>query len=219
MSMTAIPYGPILIVEDVPNIRQLLEVTLSFKGYPVITARHGEEALEKVAEERPALIISDIMMPHMDGFGMTQKIRIDPKTRNIPIILISATYVSPEDREFALKLGAVRFLEKPVDTDEFLLTVAEILTQGPPSIPTPISNREFYTGYLERLETKLIHKNRQIARTKRLLETLPREQQPTFHAILREELEHRNNIQRELEELQRLLDEMGATGPQAMGDS
>jgi CheY-like chemotaxis protein len=129
--MSANPQGPILVVEDVSNIRELLDVTLTFKGYPVRTAADGEEALRIIAEERPALVISDILMPNLDGFGLIQRIRIDPKTRDIPIIMISATYVSEQDREFALKLGAVRFLEKPVDTDEFLLTVAEIMTQGP----------------------------------------------------------------------------------------
>jgi CheY-like chemotaxis protein len=204
--MSGVPYGPILVVEDVPNIRELLEVTLSFKGYPVLTARHGREALEKIAAERPALIISDILMPHLDGFGLTQRLRIDPKTRDIPIILISATYVSKEDREFALKLGAIRFLEKPVDTDEFLLTVAEILTQGPPQIPAPIPNEQFYKDYAARLEQKLEQKNKQIARTNRLLATLPDDQKATFEAILQEEVGHRDAIQGELNDLNELLE-------------
>ncbi len=205
--MSGVPYGPILVVEDVPNIRELLEVTLSFKGYPVMTARHGREALEKIAIERPALIVSDILMPHLDGFGLTQRLRIDPKTRDIPIILISATYVSKEDKDFAIKLGAIRFLEKPVDTDEFLLTVAEILTQGPPSVPDPITNEEFYKGYMVRLENKLEQKNRQILRTNRLLASLPEDQRPTFEAILMEEIGYRDTIQNELTELKQLFEQ------------
>ncbi|HNB50844.1 MAG TPA: response regulator [Anaerolineales bacterium] len=200
-----IPQGPLLVVEDVPNIRDLLQYTLKFKGYPVITARNGEDALAKIAEERPALIISDVLMPIMDGFDLCQRIRNNPETRDIPIILISATYVAPEDRSFAIRLGAVRFLEKPVDTDEFLLTVAEILTQGLPNIPAPISDKEFYREYRTRLETKLQQKAKQITRTLRLLETLPEEQKPPFHRILEEETAHRDSIQRELDQIRRFL--------------
>ena len=58
-----VPYGPILVVEDVPHILELLAVTLRFKGYPVVTATNGEEALEMIAKERPAMVITDILMP------------------------------------------------------------------------------------------------------------------------------------------------------------
>ena len=203
----SIPYGPILVVEDVPNILDLLAVTLRFKGYPVSTASNGEEAVEKINEQRPALIITDILMPKMDGFALVHRLRTDPKTQQIPVIFLSATYVTPEDKAFALSLGAIRFLEKPVDTEEFLLTIAEVLTQGPPTIPPPMSEKEFYLGYGERLEHKLRHKNAQITRTERLLKTLPEEQKPAFEALLEEAKEHREEIQRELDELYAILDQ------------
>jgi len=202
-----IPQGPILVVEDVSNIRDLLQYTLKFKGYPVITAHNGEDALEKISQERPALIISDVLMPVMDGFDLCQRIRGNPETSEIPIILISATYIAPEDRAFALRLGAVRFLEKPVDTDEFLLTVAEILTQGLPLIPEPMSDKDFYLEYRDRLETKLKQKAKQITRTLRLLDTLPEEQKPPFQKILEEETSHQDSIQRELDQIRRILAE------------
>lgn len=200
-----IPYGPILVVEDVPNILELLTVTLRFKGYPVITATNGQEALERIEREHPALIITDILMPKMDGFAMVHHLRLNPKTNRIPTIFLSATYVTPEDRAFALKLGAVRFLEKPVDTEEFLLTVAEVLTMGPVPMPPPMEEQEFYYGYRERLESKLRHKNAQIARTERLLNTLPTEQRASFQALLSEVRDHRDQIQEELDELNRLI--------------
>lgn len=62
--------GPLLVVEDVPDTLQLLDVTLTFKGYRVVTARNGAEALEAIEGERPALIITDILMPQMDGFSL-----------------------------------------------------------------------------------------------------------------------------------------------------
>lgn len=203
----SIPYGPILVVEDVPNILELLTVTLRFKGYPVVTATNGQEALERIEREHPALIITDILMPKMDGYSMVHRLRANPKTGRIPIIFLSATYVTPEDRSFALALGAARFLEKPVDTEEFLLTVAEVLTQGPVSVPPPMENQVFYQGYRERLESKLRHKNAQIARTERLLGNLPKEQRTSFQALLAEVRHHRDQIQEELDALNRLLDE------------
>jgi CheY-like chemotaxis protein len=203
-----IPYGPLLVVEDIPNVLELLDVTLSFKGYPVVCAKNGAEALAQVARERPALVITDILMPIMDGYTLVQKLRTDPRTRDIPIIFLSATYVTPEDKAFALSLGAVRFLEKPIDTEEFLLSVAEVLTQGPDDIPEPLNERLFYQGYRERLESKLRHKNTQIARIEHLLQTLPENQKRSFEALLKEAQTHRRDIQNELNELYHILEEL-----------
>lgn len=202
-----IPYGPILVVEDVPNILELLTVTLKFKGYPVVSATNGEEALQCIALEHPALIITDILMPKMDGFQMVQQLRKNPKTSQIPIIFLSATYVTQEDKDFALKLGAIRFLEKPVDTQDFLLTIAEVLTMGSAKLPPPLADKEFYLGYHERLESKLQYKNMQINRTERLLENLPEDQKPAFVALLEEARQQREDISRELDQLYRLLEQ------------
>lgn len=205
--MLNIPYGPILVVEDVPNVLELLEVTLRFKGYPVVTARNGQEALEQVTKEHPALVITDILMPKMDGYAMAHRLRSDPQTCNIPLIFLSATYVTPEDKNFAISLGAARFIEKPIDTEEFLLTVAELLTQGPQPAPEPLGEREFYIGYRERLEHKLRHKNTQIARTENLLETLPASQRPAFEALLLQARSDHDEIQAELKQIYQILDE------------
>lgn len=202
-----IPYGPILIVEDVPNILELLMITLEFKGYPVLAATNGEEALQLIETERPALIITDILMPKMDGFQLVQRLRTDPKTQQIPIIFLSATYVTPEDKDFAMKLGAARFLEKPVDTEEFLITIAEVLTSGIDNPPPPLDSREFYQGYRDRLESKLRYKNIQIARAKRLLNALPEKQKQAFLTLLEESRCQRQEIEHELQQLYQLLEQ------------
>jgi CheY-like chemotaxis protein len=203
-----IAFGPILVVEDVPNVLELLEVTLRFKGYPVITARNGQEALEQVQKEHPALVITDILMPKMDGYALAHRLHHDPQTRQIPLIFLSATYVTPEDKQFAVSLGAVRFIEKPIDTEEFLLTVAELLTQGPETTPEPLGEQEFYSGYRERLEHKLRHKNTQISRTERLLTTLPETQRAAFEALLKQTQADRDEIQVELNQIHQILDEI-----------
>jgi DNA-binding response OmpR family regulator len=202
-----IPYGPLLVVEDVPNILELLTVTLKFKGYPVVTATNGEEALQCIDRERPALIITDILMPKMDGFQLVQQLRKNPKTSQIPIIFLSATYVTPEDKSFALKLGAVHFMEKPVDAQEFLLTIAEVLTMGTAPVPPPMEDQEFYSVYRDRLESKLQYKNSQITRTERLLENLPDDQKPAFIVLLEEARAQRDEISHELDQLYLLLEQ------------
>ncbi|HRQ32594.1 MAG TPA: response regulator [Anaerolineales bacterium] len=199
--------GPILVVEDVPNVLELLEVTLRFKGYAVSSARNGEEALEVIAKQRPALIVTDILMPKLDGYAFVQKLRLDPVTRSIPVIFLSATYVTPEDKEFALSLGASRFMEKPIDTEDFLLTVAELIVQQPAQA-RPLDMETFYVGYRTRLENKLRHKNSQIVRAERLLATLPLDQKPAFEALLQQSTRDRDEIQAELYDIYKTLEDL-----------
>ena len=198
--------GPILVVEDVPNILELLDVTLRFKGYPVVTASNGEEALELVSKKEPALVITDIMMPKMDGYTLAFNLRRTPETSLIPIIFLSATYVTPEDKAFAMSLGAVRFLEKPVDTEDFLLTVAEVLTDNQVTPSPPMDKQQFLQGYTRRLEVKLGHKNAQIVRNERLLETLPDSLKSAFEEMLLDNRKQRDQIQYELDEIYTRLD-------------
>ena len=205
--------GPILVVEDMPNVLELLEVTLRFKGYEVVTARNGLEGLEMVKKSKPALIITDILMPLMDGYAFIQKLRTsDTEGSRIPVIFLSATYVTPEDKEFALSLGATRFMEKPIETEEFLLTIAELMTQETMDFPAPITDQEFYRGYRERLEQKLRNKDNQIARTERLIPTLPEEQRTAYESMLQIIQNDRENINNELQELYRTLNQLKSTG-------
>jgi len=186
--------GYLLVVDDVPDILKLLDATLKFKGYRVVTAFNGQEALEIIHREHPALIIADILMPKMDGFSLVHRLRLDPKTRDIPVIFLSATYVAPEDKAFALTIGVTRFIEKPVDLESFLPIIEELLTQGAPTALEPLNEFEFYEGYRKRLETKLNHKTTQIARDERLLTTLSEEEKPSFEASLRQAINEREEI-------------------------
>jgi len=199
--------GPILIVEDIPHILELLEVTLKFKGYDVITARNGDEALSALLTEKPALILTDILMPRLDGYALAQEVRSNPETRDIPIIFLSATFITPEDKEFAMSLGAVRFLEKPIEASELLLSVAEVLTGEPFVQPKPLPDKAFQKGYSDRLQEKLLHKENQIRRARRLVETVPTEQRPAFEALLAQTKFQRDQIEDELRTLEALMDQ------------
>jgi len=194
--------GYILIVEDVPDILRLLEETLKFKGYRAVTAFNGQEALEIIQRERPALIITDIMMPKLDGFGLVHRLRINPETREIPVIFLTATYVALEDKAFALNIGATRFIEKPVNFENFLRTIHELLTAKPEVKVPQMSEAEFYEGYRQRLEKKLQQKNTQIARDERLLTSISDDERQAFRISLQMAMNERDELGRLLSELQ-----------------
>jgi CheY-like chemotaxis protein len=192
--MTTQP-GYILVVDDIPDILRLMDATLQFKGYRVVTARDGQEALDAIFKERPALVIADILMPKMDGFSLLHRIRINPETRDIPVVFLSATYVGQEDKEFARAIGVTSFIEKPVDLDKFFPIISDILTRGGPTTPNSIDGFEFYDRYRKRLEAKLNQKMTQIARDEHLLRTLPETERLTFESTLQQALKERDEIQ------------------------
>ncbi|MBI5963321.1 MAG: response regulator [Chloroflexi bacterium] len=177
--------GYLLVVEDIPDILKLLDTTLRFKGYRVVTATNGEEALDAIQKEHPLMIISDILMPKMDGFSLLHRLRINSETRKIPVVFLSATYVAPEDKTFALTIGATRFIEKPINIEEFMQTIEELLAKGEHSaVLEPLTGPHFYEEYRKRLKTKLNQKTTQIARLERLLETSSEEEKPSFQDSL-----------------------------------
>jgi DNA-binding response OmpR family regulator len=203
--------GYVLIVEDVPDILKLLQATLTFKGYRVVTSVNGQDALEAIQRERPALVITDIMMPRLDGFGLVHRLRINPETREIPVIFLTATYVALEDKAFALNIGATRFIEKPVNFERFLETVEELMTKEVPPTLAMMSEAEFYEGYRQRLEKKLQQKITQINRDERLIESIDEEEKTTFRASLQMAKNERDEIQRLLHELQIRMESTGKT--------
>ena len=196
----------LLIVEDIPDILTLLKATLEFKGYRVLTARDGQEALDVIEHVRPAVIVTDILMPRMDGFNLVHRLRINPGTRDIPVIFLSATYVAPEDKAFALSLGATRFIEKPVNFEEFLPTVAELVNHEEKLASAPLDELVFYEGYRKRLETKLQHKNTQIARAEHLFGTISEEEKQSFNSSLKQANEERREIQKLLDQIHEVLE-------------
>lgn len=116
----------ILIVDDEPLNVKLLAAKLPPGQYATIRAYNGKEALEKVAEEPPDLILLDIMMPGMNGYEVTKTLKSNPKTRDIPVILITALD-GTKDKIKGLEAGADEFLNKPVNTAEFLSRVKSLL--------------------------------------------------------------------------------------------
>jgi two-component system cell cycle response regulator len=118
--------GKILIVDDEPFNIKLLRAILSTEPYQTVSASCGEEALEKVGQEPPELILLDVMMPGLDGFEVTKRLKSDPSTRDIPIILVTALD-GAENKIKGLEAGADEFLNKPVNRAEIMARVKSML--------------------------------------------------------------------------------------------
>ena len=112
----------ILLVEDNDAIREDVADILALANYKVITAKNGKEGIEKSMENIPDLIVSDIMMPVLDGFGMLHMLRRDPKTEAIPVIFLTAK-TERNDIRNAMESGADDFITKPFNNDELLKAI------------------------------------------------------------------------------------------------
>jgi two-component system cell cycle response regulator len=121
----------VLVVDDSPYNVKLLEAQLRIDRYEVVTAFGGEEALTKMAQRTPDLVLLDVMMPEMDGYEVCRRIRDNPRTAHLPVVMVTALD-KPSDKEDGLAAGADDFLVKPVDLDT-LLGVMRRLLRGAPS--------------------------------------------------------------------------------------
>ncbi len=113
-------------MDDDDHIRELLKQELNGVGYQVWEARDGREALAQIRQERPALVILDVMMPEMNGFDVAAVLKNDPQTMDLPIIILSIL----KDEERGYRLGVDRYLTKPVETGVLLEEVERLLAQG-----------------------------------------------------------------------------------------
>ncbi len=119
----------ILAVDDEKNIVRLVQVNLERAGYKVITAGDGKEALKKVADEKPDLIVLDVMMPYMDGFEVLQNLRRNPATRFLPVIMLTAK-TQDADVFRGWQSGVDCYLTKPFNPVELLSFVKRIFDSG-----------------------------------------------------------------------------------------
>ena len=113
----------VLVVDDSPTDRQVATGLLQKQGYVVTTAVDGEDALEKVAAERPPLIVLDIILPKMNGYQVLRQLKTAPETRDIKVILVSSKN-QESDRFWGLKQGADDYIAKPYPDEALLSAVA-----------------------------------------------------------------------------------------------
>jgi chemosensory pili system protein ChpA (sensor histidine kinase/response regulator) len=118
------PRAPlVLVVDDSLTVRRVTQRLLTREGYRVTLAKDGMDALERLAEERPAVMLSDIEMPRMDGFDLVRNVRSDPKYAKLPVIMITSR-IAQKHRDYATELGVEHYLGKPFSEDELLALVA-----------------------------------------------------------------------------------------------
>jgi len=118
----------LLVVDDEAKLLRAVAMCLRSEGYEVITARSGTEALVRLTEAIPDLIITDIRMPGMDGHGLARSLRASPRTDMIPIIFLTANDTR-EDRIAGFRTGVDAYVTKPFDTEEMLAIVSSILNR------------------------------------------------------------------------------------------
>ncbi len=117
----------IIVAEDDENSRILQHAIFEAAGHQVVSASNGRDAYAKIEAERPDIVVSDIMMPEMDGYALCRALKSNPDMSSIPFIFYSATFTGESDRMLAEELGGSLFLVKPMDPDEFLSAVEGVL--------------------------------------------------------------------------------------------
>ena len=203
----------VLIADDREESRYLLNTLLKSSGYEVESAGHGAEALDKARQNPPQLIISNLLMPVMDGYTLLQQWRADDRLKHIPFIVYTATYTNPKDEQLALNLGANAFILKPAEPADFIARIRQVLANPaawgaaltPPTPATPAhipiaAPEEEETRNLRQYREVLIHKledkmeelekaNRELQRElaeRNLMEEQLRESEGRFRRIFEE---------------------------------
>ena len=154
----------ILVAEDETSLNDLLQDALRMNGYETISAKHGLEALRLIREEKPDLVILDINMPQLDGFGVIEKLRNE--NNNVPVIVLTARD-QKDDKSIGFGLGADDFVTKPFGLEELLMRVSAVLRR---SQNTPTSGNILVSGNIS-----LDVSNYRVSVKDKVIETSPTE--------------------------------------------
>jgi signal transduction histidine kinase len=189
----------ILIVDDNADDRVLLERALMGQGYFVSSAPNGTRALERALNSPPDLIVSDILMPEMDGFELCRRVKTDDRLRHVPFIFYTATYVEGKDEQLALSLGASRFLIKPLELPDFLDAVQAVIDEHRAQL-LPVPDRPLaQTVVLDRMHVEVLT---------RKLEQKVNELEEERDALRRREEKYRQLNQTLEERIKKAVDEL-----------
>jgi len=156
----------VLLVDDTVSDRTILRYNFGWYGYTVLEAGNGLEGLELASVQRPDLIVSDALMPVMDGYRFLQAVKEDPDLRPIPFIFYSAVYTGRDEEQLALKMGAMAFIVKPKGREEFWTELSNALI--PPvqatlaSKPPCLGHADFIKEYNQIVACKLEEKVKEL---------------------------------------------------------
>ncbi|KAF0152466.1 MAG: PAS/PAC domain-containing protein [Ignavibacteria bacterium] len=193
----------VLIVDDKAENIYLLKALMDTINLETIAAGNGKEALELAKQSKPNIIISDILMPVMDGYSFCRECKKDILLKNIPFIFYTATYTDPQDKEFALSLGASMFILKPQEPDVFLEIVHNVLNQvknctfvvnPPQELPESVILKQYNAALIRKLEDKLLETERAEKLLRKSTERLQKEineRRKTENSLLESEKKYR----------------------------
>lgn len=146
----------VLVVDDMAFNRRSLRSVFLHAGYEVVVAEDGQQALEIASADPPDLVVTDILMPRLDGFQLCRELKRNPETVEIPVIFYTGSYTDAKDRELGMALGASAYLVKPLEPRELLAAIARALGQTAPELrPRAELMDHWADAYAGRLAAKL----------------------------------------------------------------
>lgn len=202
----------ILLVEDDEPSRYLMTAILQSANHEVVPVCNGVEALDATRSHSFDLLITDILMPKMDGFQLVWRWKNDPTLANVPVVFVTASYTDDEDEKFAIELGADGFLNKPIDIERLLTTVeavARISSTGKVCAPIQRDEARILRAYSDRIVCKLEQKLAELERSNMIIDQTTRElsDQIAVKSRLVDSLTHETDKGlAKAEELQKALD-------------
>lgn len=187
----------VLIVDDNAENLYLLRMLLVGHGYTVAEARNGAEALAKARQQPPSLLISDLLMPVMDGYTLLRQWKADDRLKAIPFMVYTATYTDAKDERLALDLGADTFLVKPAEPEALMVSITALLAQPnlAPVHHTQIAENAQFKDYSETLFRKLEKKIEVLQQTNQRLEAEIADRKRTEAALRESEARYRQLFQ------------------------
>jgi PAS domain S-box-containing protein len=161
----------VLVVDDVRTNREVAGAVLRYGGHQVIQAGTGVEALRLIREYRPDVVVTDVLMPDIDGYELVYRLRADPEVAGVPVVFYTSNYLEPEAKPLAEAFGVADVVLRTADPGALLAAVAAALAHGPVHVD-PVSAEAFGRQHLRAVNTKLVEKVRALRESEQLFRTV-----------------------------------------------